>query len=84
MVDSGIAGDFLDRSLARRLGVPTLLLSRPQAVTALDGKLLEPGSITEVTHPEYILPDQICRVSFNFGSPQLNQHNPCISQLEPF
>ncbi len=51
MIDSRAAGDFLDRSLVRRLGIPSQLLPRPQTVTALDGRPLEPGCITEITYP---------------------------------
>ncbi len=49
MIDSGAAGDFLDLSLAKELGIPTQLLPHPQAVTALDGRPLEPGRVTEAT-----------------------------------
>ncbi len=49
MIDSGTAGDFLDLSLAKELGIPTQLLPHPQAVTALDGRPLEPGRVTEAT-----------------------------------
>ncbi len=45
MIDSGAAGDFLDRSLVRRLGIPSQLLPRPQTVTALDGRPLEPAAL---------------------------------------
>uniref|UniRef100_A0A4W5RBM8 ribonuclease H n=1 Tax=Hucho hucho TaxID=62062 RepID=A0A4W5RBM8_9TELE len=49
MIDSGAAGDFLDLTLAKELKIPTQLLPQPQAVTALDGRPLEPGKVTEAT-----------------------------------
>lgn len=65
MIDSGAADDFLDLSLAKELGIPTQLLPHPQglglgvrfnpnlphpqAVTALDGRPLELGRVTEAT-----------------------------------
>lgn len=41
MIDSGTAGDILDLSFAKRLGIPTQLLPHSQAVTALDGRPLD-------------------------------------------
>ena len=49
MIDSGAASDFLDLTLAKKLNIPTQLLPHPQAVTALDGRPLEPGKVTEAT-----------------------------------
>lgn len=49
MIDSGAAGNFLDLTLAKKLKIPTQLLPHPQAVTALDGRPLEPGKVTEAT-----------------------------------
>ncbi len=92
MIDSGAAGDFLDRSLVRRLGIPSQLLPRPQTVTALDGRPLEPGCITEITYPlrltvlqhqhmeEFYLIDSP-EFPVILGYPWLHQHNPCIDWL---
>ncbi len=49
IIDSGAAGNFLDLSFAKERGIPTQLLPHPQAVTALDGRPLEPGRVTEAT-----------------------------------
>ncbi len=92
MIDSGAAGDFLDRSLVRRLGIPSQLLPRPQTVTALDGRPLEPGCITEITYPlrltvlqhqhmeEFYLIDSP-EFPVILGYPWLHKHNPCIDWL---
>ncbi len=49
MIDSSAAGNFLDLSFAKERGIPTQLLPHPQVVTALDGRPLEPGRVTEAT-----------------------------------
>ncbi len=89
MIDSGAAGDFLDLSLAKELGIPTQLLPRPQAVMALDGRSLEPGRVTEATqslrltihqHQQeetfYLIDSPEYPVIL--GHPWLRRHNPWI------
>ncbi|KAL0161345.1 hypothetical protein M9458_045070, partial [Cirrhinus mrigala] len=89
MIDSGAAGDFLDLSLAKELGIPTQLLPHPQAVTALDGRPLEPGKVTEATqslrltihqHQQeetfYLIDSPEYPVIL--GHPWLRRHNPQI------
>ncbi len=89
MIDSGAAGDFLDLSLAKELGIPTQLLPHPQAVTALDGRPLEPGRVTEATqslrltihqHQQeetfYLIDSPEYPVIL--GHPWLRRHNPWI------
>ncbi|KAL1278510.1 hypothetical protein QQF64_025183 [Cirrhinus molitorella] len=89
MIDSGAAGDFLDLSLAKKLGIPTQILSYPQAVTALDGRPLEPGRVTEATQSLRltILQHQQEEIFYLIDSPEfpvilghpwLHRHNPRI------
>ena len=87
LVDSGAAGNFIDRGLAQRLKIPLVSLETPLAVTALDGRALGNGSVTRVTsrvrlqledHREEISLNLICSPEFPvvLGFPWLNRHNP--------
>ncbi len=92
MIDSGAAGDFLDRSLVRRLGIPFPITPSTPNRTALDGRPLEPGCIMEITYPlrltvlqhqhmeEFYLIDSP-EFPLILGYPWLHQHNPCIDWL---
>lgn len=92
MIDSGAAGNFLDLTLAKELKIPTQLLPHPQAVTALDGRPLEPGKVTEATQSLQLT---ICQhqqeetfylidspeYPIILGHPWLRRHNPHIDWL---
>lgn len=90
MIDSGAAGNFIDLSLAKKLKIPTHLLPHPQSVTALDGRPLEPGKVTEATqslkltiakHQQeetfYLIDSPEYPVIL--GHPWLHRHNPHIN-----
>ena len=49
LVDSGAAGNFIDINLAHRLNVPLDTLDSPLSATALDGRALGDGKITQAT-----------------------------------
>ena len=49
LVDSGAAGNFIDRALAIRLGIPIFPIVRPFPVYALDSRPLGSGLIREAT-----------------------------------
>ncbi len=89
MIDSGATGNFLDLSFAKELGIPTQLLPHPQAVTALDGRPLKPGRVTEASqslrltihqHQQeetfYLIDSP--KYPVILGHPWLCRHNPWI------
>ena len=51
LVDSGAAGNFIDRSFALRLGIPIVPVDMPFTVHSLDSCPLGSGLIREVTAP---------------------------------
>jgi hypothetical protein len=51
LVDSGAAGNFIDRSMEIRLGIPIVPVDMPFPVHALDRRPLGSGLIREVTAP---------------------------------
>jgi hypothetical protein len=51
LVDSGAAGNFIDRASAHNLGIPIVPVDVPFPVHALDSRPLGSGLIREVTAP---------------------------------
>ncbi|KAJ8414411.1 hypothetical protein AAFF_G00052810 [Aldrovandia affinis] len=90
LVDSGAAGDFIDLNLAQRLQIPLVTLESPLSVTALDGKPLGSGAITQRTIPLQItIRDEHTermelfvthspQLPLVLGYPWLSKHNPQI------
>lgn len=89
-VDSGAAGNFLDLSAARSLGMSTVLLEVPIVMRGLDGQPLSTGLIQYKTPPirlqvgsihqeeiEFFLID-CSSVPLVLGNPWLVTHNPII------
>ena len=87
LVDSGAAGNFIDGTLARKLNIPLVTLERPLTITALDGRALGKGRVTQITsqvrlrtgnHREEIEFNLICSPEFPvvLGHPWLKRHNP--------
>lgn len=85
-VNSGAAGNFMDLSLAR-LAIPTSGLDPPLSVTALDGRPLGTGQVTQVTSTVKLqIGDHQEKLSFHLiqspefpvvlGFPWLTLHNP--------
>uniref|UniRef100_A0A8C7SC68 ribonuclease H n=1 Tax=Oncorhynchus mykiss TaxID=8022 RepID=A0A8C7SC68_ONCMY len=91
LVDSGAAGNFIDRGLANRLGIPLVQLGKPFPVHALDSRPLGSGQVREATapldmvtqegHEERISLFLIDSPAFPvvLGIPWLARHNPRIS-----
>uniref|UniRef100_A0A8C7RDQ3 ribonuclease H n=1 Tax=Oncorhynchus mykiss TaxID=8022 RepID=A0A8C7RDQ3_ONCMY len=91
LVDSGAAGNFMDRGLALRLGIPLVSLDLPFPVHSLDSRPLGSGVVREATvpldmvtqggHEEQISLFLIDSPVFPvvLGIPWLAQHNPVIS-----
>uniref|UniRef100_A0A674DJ42 Retrotransposon gag domain-containing protein n=1 Tax=Salmo trutta TaxID=8032 RepID=A0A674DJ42_SALTR len=91
LVDSSAAGSFMDRGLAKRLGIPLVQLDHPFPVHALDSRPLGSGQVGEVTvplvmqtwggHEERISLFLIDSPAFPvvLGIPWLATHNPQIS-----
>ena len=50
-VDSGVAGNFIDRAFAYSLGIPIVPVAVPFPVHALDSRPLGTGLIREATAP---------------------------------
>lgn len=89
LVDSGAAGNFIDVDLAHKLNVPLQSLDSPLSVTALDGRPLGNGRVTQATsrlllksdaHQEEITLYLVRSPEFPviLGYPWLNLHNPHI------
>ena len=51
LVDSGMAGNLIDRAFAHSLGIPIVPVVRPFPVHALDNRPLGSGLIREATTP---------------------------------
>jgi hypothetical protein len=51
LVDSGAAGNFIDRSIAHSLGTPIVPVAVPFPIHVLDGQPLGSGLISEATAP---------------------------------
>uniref|UniRef100_A0A674EX84 ribonuclease H n=1 Tax=Salmo trutta TaxID=8032 RepID=A0A674EX84_SALTR len=91
LVDSGAAGNFMDRGLALRLGIPLVSLDQPFPVHSLDSRPLGSGLVREATvpldmvtqgeHGERISLFLIDSPAFPvvLGIPWLANHNPDIS-----
>ena len=94
LVDSGAAGNFIDRALAIRLRIPMFPIVRPFPVHALDSRPLGSGLIREATislamvmqgnHDERISLFLIDSPAFPvvLGLPWLSLHNPTFSWLQ--
>ena len=91
-VDSGAAGNFIDAGLAKALGLPLVPLDKPRPVSAIDGRPLEPGEVSQQTKLLCLRIGQHCeKVSFYLisapsvqlvlGFPWLQRHNPCLDWL---
>ena len=89
LVDSGADGNFIDINLAHRLNVPLETLDSPLSVTALDGRALGDGKVTQATsrlllksdaHQEEIILYLVYSPEFPviLGYRWLNLHNPQI------
>uniref|UniRef100_A0AAZ3RXE9 CCHC-type domain-containing protein n=1 Tax=Oncorhynchus tshawytscha TaxID=74940 RepID=A0AAZ3RXE9_ONCTS len=91
LVNSGAAGNFMDRGLALRQGIPLVSLDLPFPVHSLDSRPLGSGVVREATvpldmvtqggHKEQISLFLIDSPAFPvvLGIPWLAQHNPVIS-----
>ena len=91
LVDSGSAGNFMDRGLAIKLGVPLVPIDSPFPVLSLDSRPLGSGLVREATvplgmvtqgnHKERISLFIIDSPAFPvvLGVPWLASHNPRIS-----
>lgn len=91
LIDSGAAGNFIDRSLAHKLGIPIVPVDVPFPVHALDSRPLGSGLIGEVTAPTAMRTrgDHEERISLFLidspafpvvlGLPWLASHDPIIS-----
>uniref|UniRef100_A0A4W5KD89 ribonuclease H n=1 Tax=Hucho hucho TaxID=62062 RepID=A0A4W5KD89_9TELE len=91
LVDSGAAGNFIDRGLASRLGIPLVSIDQPIPVHSLDSRPLGSGLVREATvpldmvtqggHGERISLYLIDAPAFPvvLGIPWLAKHNPMIS-----
>uniref|UniRef100_A0A8C7F393 CCHC-type domain-containing protein n=1 Tax=Oncorhynchus kisutch TaxID=8019 RepID=A0A8C7F393_ONCKI len=91
LVDSGAAGNFLDRGLGLRLAIPLVSLDLPFPVHSLDSRPLGSGvvreapvpldMVTQGSHKEKISLFLIDSPAFPvvLGIPWLAQHNPVIS-----
>ena len=91
LVDSGAAGNFIDRAFALSLGIPIVPVVRPFLVHALDSRPLGSGLIREATislamvtqgsHDERISLFLIDSPAFLVvpGLPWLASHDPTIS-----
>uniref|UniRef100_A0A4W5PHK9 CCHC-type domain-containing protein n=1 Tax=Hucho hucho TaxID=62062 RepID=A0A4W5PHK9_9TELE len=91
LVDSGAAGNFIDRSFAHSLGIPIVSVDMPFPVHTLDSRQLGSGLIREATAPlrmvtqegheerisSYIIDSPAFPVVL--GLPWLAYHNPIIS-----
>ena len=51
LADSGVAGNFIDRSFAHSLGIPIVPVAVPFPIHALDNRPLGSGLIREATAP---------------------------------
>uniref|UniRef100_A0A8C9U637 Peptidase A2 domain-containing protein n=1 Tax=Scleropages formosus TaxID=113540 RepID=A0A8C9U637_SCLFO len=51
MVDSGAAGNFMDRDIAASWGLPCALCSKPLAIKAIDGAPIGSGRVEQHTEP---------------------------------
>uniref|UniRef100_A0A674B569 Retrotransposon gag domain-containing protein n=1 Tax=Salmo trutta TaxID=8032 RepID=A0A674B569_SALTR len=91
LVDSGAAGNFIDRSLANRLGIPIVPVDVPFPIHALDSRPLGSGLIREVTVPITMVTQESHEESISLflidapefpvvlGLPWLASHDPIIS-----
>ena len=91
LVDSGAAGNFIDGTLARKLNIPLVTLERPLTITALDGRALGKGRVTQITsrvrlrtgnHREEIEFNLICSPEFPvvyWGSRGSNATTPILT-----
>ncbi|KAK6298912.1 hypothetical protein J4Q44_G00304220 [Coregonus suidteri] len=90
-VDSGAAGNFMDRAFAHRIGIPLIPLSIPRPIRALGSRPLGSGLVKEVTAPVTMITQEThCeQVTFSIiespafpvvlGIPWLALHNPTFS-----
>ncbi|KAL0146466.1 hypothetical protein M9458_058229 [Cirrhinus mrigala] len=88
-IDSGAAGNFMDVDVAKDLGIKTLTLQRALSITALDGRPLGSGQVSESTTPlllrigqhqekiQFFL-TQSPELPLVLGYPWLFQHNPQV------
>uniref|UniRef100_A0A4W5PBV2 Retrotransposon gag domain-containing protein n=1 Tax=Hucho hucho TaxID=62062 RepID=A0A4W5PBV2_9TELE len=91
LVDSGVAGNFIDRSFAHSLGIPIVPVAMPFPVHALDSRPLGSGLIREATAPLGMVMqgDHTERISLFLidspafpvvlGLPRLACHDPTVS-----
>ena len=91
LVDSGAAGNFMDRGLALKLGVPLVPIDSPFPVHSLDSRPLGSGMVGETTVPLDMVTQGNHRERISFfiidspafpvvlGTPWLARHNPKIS-----
>uniref|UniRef100_A0A8K9WXZ9 CCHC-type domain-containing protein n=1 Tax=Oncorhynchus mykiss TaxID=8022 RepID=A0A8K9WXZ9_ONCMY len=91
LVDSGAAGSFMDRGLARKLGFPLVQIDPPVPVHSLDSRPLGSGLVREATIPLGMVTQGDHREKISFylidspgfpvvlGVPWLAIHNPLIS-----
>uniref|UniRef100_A0A3B3QH18 ribonuclease H n=1 Tax=Paramormyrops kingsleyae TaxID=1676925 RepID=A0A3B3QH18_9TELE len=89
-IDSGAAGNFIDQTYAKQLGVELEALPQPVPITAVDGRPLTTSPITHQTqfislsighHQERIqfLVTSILSPPIILGHPWLLQHDPLIA-----
>uniref|UniRef100_A0A6Q2ZMK7 Retrotransposon gag domain-containing protein n=1 Tax=Esox lucius TaxID=8010 RepID=A0A6Q2ZMK7_ESOLU len=91
LVDSGAAGNFMDRSFALRSHIPLQALDTPLPVRALDSRPLGSGLVTSCTVPLLLITDNRHSETISFhvidsptfpvvlGFPWLSLHDPIIS-----
>ncbi|KAI2661634.1 Transposon Tf2-6 polyprotein [Labeo rohita] len=91
LIDSGAAGNFIDKDFVRSNQLPTLSCVSPVSVAALDGRPLGSGRIDHTTHDLTLRlePDHQETIRFFIisspqspiilGFPWLNRHEPTIS-----
>lgn len=89
LIDSGVAGNFIDQNPVHRYNIPVCPLIQPHKIQATDGAPIGKGHISHGTEPLQI--STLHRESIVFyvtvssrhpiilGLPWLEQHNPCIS-----
>ena len=87
LIDSGATGNFIDKSLATRLGLPCKLKKTPCSISLADGTMISDHITEEVTlqlavqtHEETLTLDIGCfpKNQIILGMPWLTRHNPVI------
>ncbi|KAL0159211.1 hypothetical protein M9458_042936, partial [Cirrhinus mrigala] len=91
LIDSGAAGNFIDKDFVKTNQLPVVSCSSPVAVAALDGRPLGTGRVEHITHELTLCLEPRHQESIRFfvitspqsplilGYPWLNLHEPTIS-----